>query len=212
MTAAFIVKPRYNEGAKTRQNMFGRTRFRISRFFSIYFITEPLYDYLQTAISSRVFHYTANRRFFRAKSLHIRLISRIFLRGNATNQLSATRRRRKRENSERAAHFFVRFFWHHCRTNVVKPSRNSNAIVATSISLEIPIQRLIINGEKISLVKAGTSLCRGSLYRGPTLRIVQQTSRIKSKALRAQLSDKRDNIDTIFVFCILRVVANIRLL
>ena len=64
MTAAFIVKPRYNEGARTRQNMFGRTRFRISRFFSIYFITEPLYDYLQTAISSRVFHYTANRRFF----------------------------------------------------------------------------------------------------------------------------------------------------
>lgn len=63
-TAAFTVKPRYNEGARDRQNMFGRTLFRISRFYSIHFITEPLYEYLQTSISSRVFHYTANRRFF----------------------------------------------------------------------------------------------------------------------------------------------------
>ena len=63
-TAAFTVKPRYNEGARDRQNMFGRTFFRISRFYSIHFITEPLYEYLQTSISSRIFHYTANRRFF----------------------------------------------------------------------------------------------------------------------------------------------------
>ena len=57
------MKPRYNEGARDWQNMFGRTRLRISRFYSIYFITEPLYEYLHTSMSSRVFHYIAKRRF-----------------------------------------------------------------------------------------------------------------------------------------------------
>ena len=178
--------------------MFGRTRFRISRFFSIYFITEPLYEYLQTSISSRVFHYTANPRFVSGEIVAYETdIKNFFCVVTLLTSSVQPQRGRKRENSERAAHFLLGFF------GIIAGLTLSNLLEivmrssATSISLEILIQRLIITGEKISLVKARTSLCKGSLYRGSTLRIVQQTSRIKCKASRAQPSDKRYNIDTI---------------
>ena len=155
------MKPRYNEGARDRQNMFGRTRFPISRFYSIYFITEPLYEYLQTSISLRVVNYIANRRVFSREIVAYQTdIKNFFLLGNAANELSATTTTTETKNWAKqklwtCSTLFVRFLWHHCRTSVVKPSWNSNAIVATSISSEIPIQRLIINGEKYRWLKRG---------------------------------------------------------
>ena len=57
-----------------------------------------------------------------------------FLRCNATNELSATTTTTETRNWAKQklwtfSTLFVRFVWHHCRTNVVKPSWNSNAIV-----------------------------------------------------------------------------------
>ena len=115
-TAAFTVKPRYNEGARDRQNMFGRTRFPISRFYSIYFITEPLYEYLQTSISLRVVNYIANRRVFSREIVAYQTdIKNFFCLVTLLTSSVQPQRRQKREieqnkNSERAAHFLFGFF------------------------------------------------------------------------------------------------------
>ena len=91
--------------------MFGRTRFRISKFFSIYFITEPLYEYLQTSISPRVFHYTANRRFFSSEIVAYETdVKNFFCVVTLLTSSVQPQRRRKRENSERAAHFLLGLF------------------------------------------------------------------------------------------------------
>ena len=143
------MKPGYNEGARDRQNMFGRTMFRISRFYSINFITEPLYEYLQTSISSRVFHYTANRRFFSGEIVAYETdIKNFFCVVTLLTSSVQPQRRRKRENSERAAHFLLGLF------GIIAGLTLSNLLEivmrssATSISSEILIQRLIITGEK----------------------------------------------------------------
>ena len=110
-TAVFTVKPCYNEGARDLQNMFGRTRFRISKFFSVYFITEPLYEYLHTTISSRVFHYTANRRFFVERNRRIwDWYQEFYCVVTLLTSSVQPQRRQKRENPERAAHFLFGFF------------------------------------------------------------------------------------------------------
>ena len=109
-TVAFIAKPRW-ERARDRQNMFGRTRFRISKFFSINFITEPLYEYPQTSISPRVFHYTANRRFFSSEIVAYETdVQNFFCVVTLLTSSVQPQRRRKRENSERAAHFLLGLF------------------------------------------------------------------------------------------------------
>ena len=91
--------------------MFGRTTFRISKFFSIYFITEPLYEYLQTSISPRVFHYTANRRFFSSEIVAYETdIKNCFCVETLLTSSVQPQRRRKRENPERAAHFLSGLF------------------------------------------------------------------------------------------------------
>ena len=114
-TVAFIAKPRW-EGARDRQNMFGRTRFRISKFFSIYFITEPLYEYLQTSISPRVSHYTANCRFFSSEIVAYETdVKNFFCVVTLLTSSVQPQRRQKREieqnkNYERSAHFLLGLF------------------------------------------------------------------------------------------------------
>ena len=114
-TVAFIAKPRW-EGARDRQNMFGRTRFRISKFFSIYFITKPLYEYPQTSISPRVFHYTANRRVFSSEIVAYETdVKNFFCVVTLLTSSVQPQRRQKREieqnkNYERSAHFLLGLF------------------------------------------------------------------------------------------------------
>ena len=151
-TAAFTVKPRYNEGARDRQNMFGRTRFPISRFYSIYFITEPLYEYLQTSISLRVFNYIANRRVFSGEIVAYQTdIKNFFCLVTLLTSSVQPQRRQKREieqnkNYERSAHFLLGFF------GIIAGLTFSNLLEivmrssATSVSSEIPIQRPVITG------------------------------------------------------------------
>ena len=146
-TAVFTVTPCYNEGARDLQNMFGRTRFRISKFFSIYFITEPLYEYLQTSISPRVFHYTANRRFFSNEIVAYETdVKNFFCVVTLLTSSVQPQRRRKRENPERAANFLLGFFGITAGltlSNLLEIVMRSSA---TSVSSEIPIQRRVISG------------------------------------------------------------------
>ena len=92
-----------------------------------------------------VARFPSNRGFFRRN----RRISRIVLRGNATTSSAQSWPRRQTRKKAKQILWMCsaissRCLCRHCTTNNVKRDWNCNAIVATSISSEIHIQRLQI--------------------------------------------------------------------
>ena len=92
-----------------------------------------------------VARFPSNRGFFRRN----RRISRIVLRGNATTSSAQSWPRRQTRKKAKQILWMCsaissRCLCRHCTTNDVKRDWNCNAIVATSISSEIHIQRLQI--------------------------------------------------------------------